>query len=262
MRRRRRRTRRRSRSTPRTRWPASSWRRTALASREQRVEDVARSVRVGEQLAVRLLVQRDADLAEERDRSLDRKARSTRRTIARRPPQKSRSVTTVLVTLHREPPLTRIFAPGCRAPSRRTTRKRRSRAAREDGGGHPGRAGADDRDIAGRRKAQPANKVLCRVRLGRDDGRVGAAGVAADDQRFPIFETADDLGAMTAALRAELRRLGLLFGMSVVNHNVICSRNAIAKALSLPGSAVTTRYGVRSGIFRRGSKSPEAAKVF
>jgi hypothetical protein len=41
--------------------------------------------------------------------------------IARRPPQKSSSETTVLVTLHREPPLTRILAPGFGDPSSRTT---------------------------------------------------------------------------------------------------------------------------------------------
>ena len=42
-----------------------------------------------------------------------------------RPPQKSRSVTVVFVTLQRDPPLTRIFAPGARAPSRRTTERER-----------------------------------------------------------------------------------------------------------------------------------------
>ena len=41
--------------------------------------------------------------------------------IGRRPPQKSRSDTTRFVTLHRPPPLTRIFAPGFRAPSRSST---------------------------------------------------------------------------------------------------------------------------------------------
>src|SRR3954452_22965554 len=41
--------------------------------------------------------------------------------IVARPPQKSRSVTTVLVTLQRPPPLTRIFAPSVRAPSTMVT---------------------------------------------------------------------------------------------------------------------------------------------
>ena len=41
--------------------------------------------------------------------------------IVRRPPQKSASVTIALVTLHREPPLTRIFAPGRFAPSSSST---------------------------------------------------------------------------------------------------------------------------------------------
>ena len=55
--------------------------------------------------------------------SLTGKARSTRRMIDGFPPQKSRSVTVVLVTLQREPPLTRIFAPGARAPSRSDTER-------------------------------------------------------------------------------------------------------------------------------------------
>ena len=51
----------------------------------------------------------------------DGNARSTRRTIVARPPQKSRSVTATFVTLQRDPPLTRIFAPGFLAPSSSTT---------------------------------------------------------------------------------------------------------------------------------------------
>src|SRR4051812_37774184 len=41
--------------------------------------------------------------------------------IVGRPPAKSRSVTTVLVTLQRPPPLTRILAPSVRAPSTMVT---------------------------------------------------------------------------------------------------------------------------------------------
>src|SRR3990172_568150 len=44
--------------------------------------------------------------------------------MARLPPQKSRSVTVAFVTLQRVPPLTRILAPGRRAPSRTSTRTR------------------------------------------------------------------------------------------------------------------------------------------
>ena len=47
-----------------------------------------------------------------------------RRTIVERPPQKSRSVTIVLVTLQRDPPLTRILAPGFFAVSRIVTARR------------------------------------------------------------------------------------------------------------------------------------------
>ncbi len=43
-----------------------------------------------------------------------------RRTRCLGAPLKSASVTTAFVTLQREPPLTRIFAPGRAAPSRRT----------------------------------------------------------------------------------------------------------------------------------------------
>src|SRR5687767_2152661 len=39
------------------------------------------------------------------------------------PPEKSRSVTDTFVTLQRDPPLTRIFAPGLAAPSARTTER-------------------------------------------------------------------------------------------------------------------------------------------
>src|SRR5438874_684504 len=47
--------------------------------------------------------------------------RRTRRTTDRGPPQKSVSSTVTLVTLQREPPLTRIFAPGLFAPSSSST---------------------------------------------------------------------------------------------------------------------------------------------
>jgi hypothetical protein len=56
-----------------------------------------------------------------------------------------------------------------------------------------------------------------------------AAGVAANDQRFAVLEAADDLGAVTAALPAQLRRLRLGLRMSVVNHDVVLGRNVVAK---------------------------------
>lgn len=60
---------------------------------------------------------------------------------------------------------------------------------------------------------------------------MGSAGVAADDQRPAVLEAANHLRPMAAALRAELRRCGFeLFGSSVMNHDVIYSRNVIAKA--------------------------------
>ena len=98
----------------------------------------------------------------------DRKARAGHvRTIAARPPQKSRSVTTVLVTLQREPPLTRILAPGFLAPSSSDDGKRRVRAACEDRGREAGGAGPDDRDIAGFRGECHAQGTVsgCRTRV-------------------------------------------------------------------------------------------------
>jgi hypothetical protein len=53
--------------------------------------------------------------------------RRTRRTMVDLPPQKSRSVTDTFVTLHRDPPLTRILAPGRAAPSRSVTEREGSR---------------------------------------------------------------------------------------------------------------------------------------
>ena len=106
-------------------------RRCAPHLAEQRVEHRARAVGVREQLAVLFLVQRHAELAEEcRGRSAGN-ARRTLRTMRDEPPQKSRSVTMRLVTLQREPPLTRIFAPTRRAPSRQTTRAVPARARRQ-----------------------------------------------------------------------------------------------------------------------------------
>jgi hypothetical protein len=59
-----------------------------------------------------------------------------------------------------------------------------------------------------------------------------AARVAADDERLPVFEAPDDLRSMTAALRAELGRLGVSgpFDLTVVNHDVVYSRNVVARS--------------------------------
>ena len=124
----------------------------AVALPQQRVEDVARAIGVGKQLAVLFLVQADADLAEEGDGVRDRNARSTRRMIDARPPQKSRSVTIALVTLQREPPLTRIFAPGFRAPSSSTTERAGFETPGENRRREAGGAGADDRHVCTTRK--------------------------------------------------------------------------------------------------------------
>ena len=94
------------------------------------------------------------------------------RTTRGEPPQKSRSVTTRLVTLQREPPLTRIFAPMRAAPSRHTHAQRRRRARREDRRGQPGRSGAHDHDVA--------TPPCCVIRAGRARGRASARRGRAD----------------------------------------------------------------------------------
>jgi hypothetical protein len=70
-----------------------------------------------------------------------------------------------------------------------------------------------------------------------------AARVAADDQRLAVFQAADNLGSMTAALGAELwglRRFGL-WKLTVMDHNVIYSRNVVAKTEQPTDSQLTGR---------------------
>ena len=88
---------------------------------QQRVEHVARAVAVGKQLAVGFFVQRNVQLSKETDGVVGRERAQHSLDQRARPPQKSASDTTRLVTLQRVPPLTRIFAPGFRAPSSTTT---------------------------------------------------------------------------------------------------------------------------------------------
>ena len=96
-----------------TRVPARAGRRSSARPDSSAFSTLASLVRVRKQLAAGLFVQRHAELAEEaRPSRRPGSARSTRRTMVRLPPQKSVSATTVLVTLQRPPPLTRIFAPG------------------------------------------------------------------------------------------------------------------------------------------------------
>jgi hypothetical protein len=196
---------------------------------KERAEDVSRAVRVGEQLAVRLFVERDAQLAEERDRLVDRERTQHPPDDGPRSapevPFRDRNVGHVAARSAADQDL----GAGLTGAFEDDDVPRRIGPPREDGSRQPGGAGADDRDIAGRREAQPANKVLCRLRLGRDDRRMRAAGVAANDQRFAVLEAADDLGAVTAALPAQLRRLRLGLRMSVVNHDVVLGRNVVAK---------------------------------
>ena len=73
-------------------------------------------------------------------------ARSTRRTRCGGAPLKSASVTTAFVTLQREPPLTRIFAPGRARSVEEHDRTRRAPPRGEDRRGQAGRPRPDDRD--------------------------------------------------------------------------------------------------------------------
>ena len=57
-------------------------------------------------------------------------------------------MTRAFVTLQREPPLTRIFAPGFLRAVEEHDRSAGIGAAREDGGREAGRAGADDDDVS------------------------------------------------------------------------------------------------------------------
>ena len=82
--------------------------------RASRAAPRARSapVGIGKELAVLLLVQRARPAPRRTRRRAPPETRAARaRRAAATPPQKSRSVTTRFVTLQREPPLTRIFAP-------------------------------------------------------------------------------------------------------------------------------------------------------
>src|SRR3954447_1650610 len=86
-------------------------------------------------------------------------ARSARRISDGLPPQKSFSVTIALASLERVPPLTRIFAPGDRAPSSSTTE----------------RAGLNRRaKIAVARPAAPAPTIATSHEGGRSTDRPGS----------------------------------------------------------------------------------------
>src|SRR5689334_1750381 len=143
--------------------------------------------------------------------------------MVRRPPQKSRSETSVLVTLQREPPLTRIFAPGFFAPSRTTTvrsgaNRRAKIAVVSPAAPAPmtmtSNVSADTLSFNHRRRRARASAPGggdgrgCIVGAGRArDARPLAAGLTAHDDGVAVAGAADDLGPVTAALWAEWWRL-------------------------------------------------------
>jgi hypothetical protein len=117
-----------------------------------------------------------------------------------RPPQKSRSVTVLFVTLQRDPPLTRIFAPGRAAPSRRATPvDRRDRpvkmAVAIPAAPAPTIATSNDSDDVRGRSLQ-------RRRVGGRQFRSGARG-ASNEQHFQVGALAHDLCFVASALGAQ-----------------------------------------------------------
>ena len=86
---------------------------------QQGVQHIARASAVGKQFAVGFFVQVDAEIFEKRDGVRDVECAQDPADDRRTAAPKSRSDTSRLVTLQRVPPLTRIFAPGVRAPSSR-----------------------------------------------------------------------------------------------------------------------------------------------
>jgi len=143
-----------------------------------------------------------------------------------RPPQKSRSVTATFVTLQRDPPLTRIFAPGRAAPSSSATpADRRNRpvktAVASPAAPAPTIATSNDDDGADVRE----RSLPCRhgEGVGRRHFRPGAARVASDDQHLQIVAPADDFRLVATALWAQRRwaRSGADWVSTIVNHNVL-----------------------------------------
>src|SRR5688572_3540846 len=109
--------------TPVTRWSVSMAmprRAASLSSASSTVRDLFES---GNSLPSSSSCKRTPSSSKNAAARLAGNARRTFRTTRGEPPQKSRSVTSRLVTLQRDPPLTRILAPMRRAPSRHRTRR-------------------------------------------------------------------------------------------------------------------------------------------
>ena len=204
--------------------PRRAARRPRSRLAQQRVEHVARAVGVGKQLAAGLLVQRDADLAEERDRLADGER-------AQHAPD-DRGLAAPEIALGDDG----VGHVAARSAADEDLRAGRARAveeddrtgaieaAGEDRGGQAGRAGADDGDVARRRELGCQSRSLpCRhgrKRFVRRYFGVRAARGAAEEFRLLILRHADDFRAVAAAFRTERRRAlrGKPAGRSVVHH--------------------------------------------
>ncbi len=122
--------------------------------REQRVKNVAGAVRIREQLAVGLFVQRDAELAKESDRLADgegaQNLSNDRAAAAPEVPVRDNGVGHVAARSAAD----ENFGAGSPCGVEEGDAQRGCKTAREDGGGQARGAGPDDRHVAGRRDAQ------------------------------------------------------------------------------------------------------------
>ena len=141
-----------ARVTAWTRVPVSSVTPASADAGQQRVQHVARLVGVGKELAARLFVQRQAEIAEERDGLLDREraqhAADDRPLAAPEVGLGDDGVRDVAAAAAADEDL------GARLEGavEQDDRPRRRGAAREDRGREAGGAGADDRDVTGGRQ--------------------------------------------------------------------------------------------------------------
>ena len=135
------------------------------------------------------------------------------------PPQKSRSSTRALVTLQRDPPLTRIFAPGRRAPSSSRTLLVGVGPPREDRRGQSSGAGADNGDIDG---GGAVGRIGQAIQSTPPDRRRGARLCSTRRRQYPRDDMRRTVGVGVLALSAlysAIDLLGLAAARAVENEN-------------------------------------------
>jgi hypothetical protein len=181
----------------------------------------------------------------------------------RRPPQKSASATTAFVTLHRPPPLTRIFAPGRFAPSSSATdtvceRRLAKMAVARPAAPAPTIATSEMCKRWPSGDAKVVRPTSLPRRLQRMDGgcaerdvRAVAARGTADEHELQVVADPDDFRAMAPAFRAERRRtLSSEARGIVVDHSVLRghqdARQCAASTQRLATERVAIRFRKRS----------------